>query len=130
MKILNYLKGKYSNFFSFYILIILIIIISIIVYAYNSGSCQIDKKYICDKKFCLFKEFTIDLNENIKTDIEKMTYDKSLQKRVSISTYPENILNCALPNRKGITIPTQNIILKSPDLISFYENDLCKKIKK
>jgi hypothetical protein len=127
MKILNYFKGKYLKFFSFFIFIILV---TIIVYAYNTGSCQLDKKYFCDGKFCLLKEFAIELNENIKNDIEVMTLDKSIQKRVSITTYPENIFNCALPNRKGITIPTKNILLKSPDLISFYENDLCKKISK
>lgn len=127
---MNNLKDNYLKFFLFFIFIILIIIIFIIIYAYNSGSCQIDKKYICKNNFCLLKEFSIDLNENIKNDIEKMAYDKSLQKRVSISTYPENIFNCALPNRKGITISTENIVTKSPQLISFYENDLCKKVSK
>jgi hypothetical protein len=109
-------------------LFILIIIVIIIVYAYNSGSCQINKKYICDNNFCLLKEFAIELNENIKNDIDKMLENKSIQKRVSITTYPENIFNCALPNRKGITIPTQNIINFSPDLISYYKNGLCKKV--
>jgi hypothetical protein len=84
-------------------------------------SITINKKYICDNNFCLLKEFTIELNENIKNDIDKMLENKSIQKRVSITTYPENIFNCALPNRKGITIPTQNIINFSPDLISFYK---------
>jgi hypothetical protein len=121
MKIQNYLKAL-SLFF--------LIIILIIVYAYNSGSCQINKKYICDNNFCLLKEFAIELNENIKNDIDLMLADKSIQKRVSITTYPENIFNCALPNRKGITIPTQNIKNLSPDLISFYKNDLCKKVSR
>jgi len=121
MKILNYLKAL-----SLFVLIIIIII----VYAYNSGSCQINKKYICDNNFCLLKEFAIELNENIKNDIDQMLADKSIQKRVSITTYPENIFNCALPNRKGITIPTQNIKNISPDLISFYKNDLCKKVSR
>jgi hypothetical protein len=122
MKILNYLKALS--------LFILIIIILLTVYAYNSGSCQINKKYICDNNFCLLKEFAIELNENIKNDIDQMLADKSIQKRVSIRTYPENIFNCALPNRKGITIPTQNIKNLSPDLISFYKNDLCKKVSR
>jgi len=120
MKILNYLQ--------FLSLFIIIIIICIITYAYNSGSCQLDKKYICDGKFCLLKEFPINLHENINQDIERMIQDKSIQNRVSISTYPENVFNCALPNRKGVTISTQNVILKSPELISFYENELCKKV--
>jgi hypothetical protein len=123
MKILNYLKAL-----SLFVLIIIIILILIIIYAYNSGSCQINKKYICDKKFCLLQEFAIELNENIKNDIDKMVENKSIQKRVSITSYVENIFNCALPNRKGITIPTQNIIDVSPDLISFYKNYLCKKV--
>jgi hypothetical protein len=122
MKILNYLKALS--------LFVLIIIILLTVYAYNSGSCQINKKYICDNNFCLLKEFAIELNENIKNDIDQMLADKSIQKRVSITTYPENIFNCALPNRKGITIPTQNIKNLSPDLISFYKNDLCKKVSR
>ena len=74
------------------------------------------------------KDFNIDLNETIKSDIDLMALDKTIQKRVSITTYPENIFNCALPNRKGITIPTLNIVSYSPHLISFYKNDLCKKI--
>ena len=60
MKILNYLKALS--------LFILIIIILLTVYAYNSGSCQINKKYICDNNFCLLKEFAIELNENIKNE--------------------------------------------------------------
>jgi hypothetical protein len=122
MKILKYLKAL--------LLFILIALILIIVYAYNSGSCQVNKKYICDNNFCFFKEFVIELNENIKNDIDKMVSNKSIQKRVSITTYPENIFNCALPNRKGTTIHTQNIVNSSPNLISFYKNDLCKKVSR
>jgi hypothetical protein len=109
-------------------ILFLLIIILIIVYAYNSGSCQINKEYICSDNFCLIKEFNIELNETIKNDVNLMLEDKSIQKRVSITTYPENILNCALPNRKGITIPTKTIVERSPELISFYNNDLCKII--
>jgi hypothetical protein len=107
-------------------IIILIILIFIITYAYNSGSCQLNKDYICDDNFCLIKKLNIDLNETLKNDIQIMLENKSIQKRVSITTYPENILNCALPNRKGITIPTKNICENSPHLISFYNNELCK----
>lgn len=109
-------------------LIVLILVILIILYAYNSGSCQINKEYNCSKGFCLLKEFSIELNETIKNDVDKMLEDKSIQKRVSITTYPENILNCALPNRKGITISTKNISANSQNLISFYKNELCKKV--
>ena len=57
-----------------------------------------------------------------------MSVDKTIQKRVSITTFPENIFNCALPNRKGFTIPTIHTVSYSPHEISSYKNDLCKKI--
>ena len=57
-----------------------------------------------------------------------MLENKKIQKRVSISSYPETIFNCALPNRKGVTIPTKSIVEYSPNLISFYQNELCKKM--
>jgi hypothetical protein len=38
-----------------------------------------------------------------------MLSNKNIQKRVSIQIYPENIFNCALPNKSGTTISTQNI---------------------
>jgi hypothetical protein len=120
MKLLNYIKVLS--------IIILIIIIFIIVYAYNSGSCQINKEYICENNFCLIKEFNIELNQTILSEVDLMLENKQIQKRVSISTYPENIFNCALPNRSGITIPTKNIVQYSPNLISFYQNKLCKII--
>jgi len=120
MKIINYIKLLSIT--------ILIIIILIIIYAYNSGSCQINKEYICQDKFCLIKDFNVELNQTILTDIDSMIENKNIQKRVSITSYPENIFNCALPNRKGITIPTKNIVDNSPNLISYYQNELCKKM--
>jgi hypothetical protein len=39
-------------------------------------------------------------------------------------------LNCALPNKRGITISTQNVIKYAPNLINYYQNDLCKLISK
>ena len=36
-----------------------IVIFCICIYAYNSGSCQIKKKYICNDNFCLYKEFNV-----------------------------------------------------------------------
>jgi len=122
MKLYNYLKALS--------LIILTLIILTIVYAYNSGSCQINKEYNCNKDFCLLKEFPVELNETIKNEVDEILEDKSIQRRVSITTYPETILNCALPNRKGITISTKNISEKSPNLISFYKNELCKKVSR
>jgi len=119
---------KISNYIKILSIIILVFIVLIIVYAYNSGSCQINKEYICEDNFCLIKEFNVDLNQTILNDIDSMLENKKIQKRVSITTYPENILNCALPNRKGVTISTKSVVEYSPNLISFYQNDLCKKM--
>ena len=116
------------NYIKVLSIIILLIICLILIYAYNSGSCQINKKYICQDNFCLIKEFNVELSQTILNDVDTMLENKSIQKRVSITSYPENIFNCALPNRKGITIPTKNIVDNSPNLISFYQNDLCKKM--
>ena len=117
-----------KNYIKILIIIIFFLISSTIIYAYNSGSCQINKEYICQDNFCLIKEFNVELNQTILTDIDIILENKKIQKRVSITTYPENIFNCALPNRKGVTIPTKSIVEYSPNLISFYTNDLCKKM--
>jgi hypothetical protein len=42
--------------------------------------------------------------------------------------YPENIFNCAIPNKAGITISTQNVYKYSPDIINFYKKELCDKV--
>jgi hypothetical protein len=55
---------------------------------------------------------------------------KEIQKRVNIETFPETIFNCALPNKKGITISTTHIKTYSPNLIHFYENELCEIVTK
>jgi hypothetical protein len=107
------------------LLIILLVILLVIYYGYNSGSCQIQKKYICTNNFCLYKEFNLYLNYALKNQIHKLTENKSIQKRVSINTYPETLFNCALPNKSGVTITTQNINKYCPDLINYYKNKLC-----
>jgi len=111
-----------------FLLVIIIIIICIIVYGYNSGSCQIDKNYECDNNFCLYKEFQIDLNNNLKEDVNFLLNKDDIQKRVTIKMYPENIFNCAIPNKAGITISTQNVNKCSPDIINFYKKELCDKV--
>jgi hypothetical protein len=111
-----------------FLLFTLIIIICIIVYAYNSGSCKIDKKYICDDNFCLYKEFKIYLQDIIKNEIDGLLDNKTIQKRVNIDMYPEMIFNCALPNKRGITISTEHLIKYAPNLIKYYETDLCKLV--
>lgn len=110
------------------VLIILFFIISIGLYGYNSGSCKINKKYICNDNFCLYKEFKVYFINIIQNEINEILTHKEIQKRVNIETYPETILNCALPNKKGITISTQNVIKYAPNLIHFYKNELCKLI--
>jgi len=105
---------------------ILVFIFCIVIYGYNSGSCKIQKKYVCNKDFCLFKEFNVYLQNNIKQEINTSLENKQIQKRVNIETFPETIFNCALPNKKGITISTNNLIKYAPNLIYFYENTLCK----
>ena len=74
-------------------------------------SCKINKtsQVVCTNQFCLYKEFYLDLDEYIKNKINEMLSNKNIQKRVSIQIYPENIFNCALPNKSGTTISTQNI---------------------
>jgi len=51
---------------------------------------------------------------------------ESIQKRVNIDMMPETILNCALPNKRGKTIPTQSINKYAPNLIKYYNNELCR----
>ena len=96
------------------------------MYGYNSGSCKINKKYICNNNFCLYKEFNIFLHDTIKNEITLLLVNKKIQKRVSITTFPETFLNCALPNKNGVTISTSNLVKYAPLLINFYKNDLCK----
>lgn len=121
------LQNKYIYYF---LVFIILLIIFIILYGYNSGSCKMKKNHICNNNFCLFKEFKIILPENYKNDINQMINNKQIQKRVSIQMYPETLFNCALPNKSGITISTQNINKTSPDLISYYRNELCKIVSK
>ncbi len=109
---------------------IMIIFFLIYLYAYNSGSCKITKKYICNKEFCLYKEFHLELPDNLQNDIDIIQNNKSLQKRVEINFYPEMFLNCAVPNKSGITISTKSIQKYSPNLIQYYQNDLCDMISK
>lgn len=113
-----------------FLFFLLLIIFIIILYGYNSGSCKLNKKYICNEDFCLFKEFKIYFTDIIIYEINNLLLKKELQTRVNIETFPETIFNCALPNKKGITISTNNLVKYAPKLINFYENDLCKIISK
>ena len=121
---------KNTKFYYLYLffLFVFVFFICICLYGYNYGSCKVNKKYICNDDFCLYKEFNVYLQDVIKNEINGLTKNKEIQKRVNISTFPETISNCALPNKKGITISTTNIVKYSPNLIKFYQNDLCKLV--
>ena len=119
--------SKIYIFFYFFLFIIGLLSF-IYIYANNSGSCKVNKKYICSQDFCLYKEFKIFLPQIIKNEINEMLNNTKIQKRVTIKMYPETIFHCALPNKSGITISTQNIITYAPHLINYYKNELCKKI--
>ena len=120
---------KYQKYFTMLVIILLIIFALIIVYAYNSGSCQIiTKKYECSDTFCLYKEFPEKLNSNIMSEVQSMLGNKGIQKRVEITSFMENIANCALPNKAGVTVPTGQIAKNSKSIIPFYQNELCNKI--
>jgi hypothetical protein len=121
---------KNNSIFTYFTYIILFLIFLIFCYGYNSGSCQIKQDYPCDNNFCLYKEFDIFLNNILQNDVNKLLENKSIQKRVNITMYPENIFNCAIPNKKGITISTKHIIDNCPKIIEFYQNELCDIISK
>jgi hypothetical protein len=125
------MKYKKPFFYHYPILFIIIfIIILLFIYAYHSGSCKIKKDYSCSKKFCLYKLFHVSLSTSLQQNVQKLLVNKNIQKRVSIYTYPESILNCALPNKNGITISTSSIKKFAPEIIQFYTHDLCEIISK
>jgi hypothetical protein len=78
----------------------------------------------------LYKEFELHLKDVLQNEINQMINNKSIQKRVDIETsiLPEFIFNCAIPNKKGITVSTHNVVKNAPNLIEYYQNDLCKLV--
>lgn len=123
---------KNYKFYYLYLslLFLFVFIICIYLYGYHSGSCKINKQYICNDSFCLYKEFKVHLQYTLMNEINHLINNKKIQKRVNISTFPETIFNCALPNKKGVTISTNNLIKYAPKLINFYQNDLCELVSK
>ena len=119
-----------KNIKFYYLSLFVFFFICIFLYGYNSGSCKLNKKYICNDDFCLYKEFNVYLQDVIKNELNGLILNKEIQKRVNVSTFPETIFNCALPNKKGVTISTNNIVKYSPNIINFYKNDLCKLVSK
>jgi hypothetical protein len=65
------------------------------------------------------------MEQQLSNSIQKLLENTEIQKRVSIKLYPETIMNCALPNKDGITISTQNINKYAPNVIDFYNHELC-----
>ena len=121
---------KIKNYYVYIILFFFIIVGIIYAYGYNSGSCKMIKKYDCNDDFCLYKEFNVFLPAPLRNKINTLLDNKDIQKRVNITTFPENIFNCALPNKKGVTIPTSKLVEYAPKLINYYQNDLCKYVSK
>ena len=121
-------KIKTIRTIGFYVfMIVLLLLICAILYGYNSGSCKREmKNYECTDAFCLYKELKIDVPLKLKNQLSSILDNKSIQKRVSINLYLENIYNCAVPNKDGITISTQNIGKVAPEVIQYYQNDLCQ----
>jgi hypothetical protein len=122
--------NKKNKYYYYIFLILLLFIICICIYGYNSGSCKINKNYICNNNFCLYKEFKVYLPEIVQNEITLMLNNDKIKKRVDMVTYPETIFNCALPNKKGITISTNNINKYSPNLIEYYKTFLCNIVSK
>lgn len=119
---------EYSTNYKNYLLFLILIIFLIFIYGYHSGSCKMDKEYDCNKNFCLHKEFNVVLPDPILNEINMVLKKTDLHKRVNINFYPETIFNCALPNKAGITIATNNLVKFTPQLINYYQNNLCKRI--
>lgn len=122
------MKNSKLYYMSLLLVFVFVFIICLFIYGYNSGSCQVNKQYICNNNFCLYKEFNVILDNTIKNEINNLLINKTIQKRVNITSFRETILNCALPNKKGITISTNNIIKHAPNVINFYQYDLCKLV--
>jgi hypothetical protein len=118
----------FYHYFSFLFIFLICIICILFIYGYYSGSCKIKKKYICSDDFCLYKEFKVYLSNIIENEIDLLLLNKDIIKRVNIITFPEMIFNFALPNKKGKTISTSNLVKYAPNLINYYQNDLCKLV--
>jgi hypothetical protein len=125
------MKKYNTNYSWLYLLLVLFVIVCcIVLYGYNSGSCKINKKYTCNDDFCLYKQFKIYLQNKINNEINGLLKNKEIQKRVNIEITPETLFNCALPNKKGITISTTNIVKYAPNVINYYKNELCDLVSK
>ena len=118
-----------------FVIIILIIFFTIFLVGYYSGSCYknfVKDNYECDKNFCLIKKLKINIPNHLKKDIFVLINDESNKKRVVIKPLMniESIFNCAIPSKAGSTITAQIINDKIPQLINYYQNELCNIISK
>lgn len=128
----------YKNLFYLIIKILIIffiIFLIIFLLGYYSGSCYkniIKNNYECNNYFCLIKKTKINLPNNLKNNIINLIKDNTNKKRVEIKSIIniESIFNCAIPSKSGSTITTQIIYDKLPELINYYQNELCNIISK
>jgi hypothetical protein len=102
---------------------------------YYSGSCYknfVKRNYECEKNFCLLKKIKINIPNDLKKNIFVLINDDSNKKRVVIKPFIniESIFNCSIPSKSGSTITTQIINNKIPQLINYYQNELCNIISK
>ena len=63
------MKNNKLYYLNLFLLFAFVFIICVCLYGYNSGSCKINKKYICNNDFCLYKEFNVYLHDVIKNEI-------------------------------------------------------------
>jgi hypothetical protein len=76
------LKKYYILYLSFlYLSLFVFVFICICLYGYNSGACKLNKKYICNNDFCLYKEFSIYL-QDIENEIDDLIENKEIHRRV------------------------------------------------
>ena len=119
------------NIFIVVLFIIITIICTILTYGFYSGSCYRNiQNYKCTNDFCLIKKFKIELPNNIKTNIIKLIHNENNKKRVVIKPFInlESIFDCAIPSKSSSTISTQIINNELPELIKYYQNELCNII--
>jgi len=125
---------KKINILTIIIFIICLVIISLYIYGNYSGSCYYKdfKDYECDKNFCLIKKIKINIPELYLKKFFDIIDNNELKKRVEINNdiYIDYLFDCALPSKAGSTITTSNIRKTYPEIIDFYQNDLCNIISK
>lgn len=111
-------------------LVIVCAVCVIATYGYGSGSCKRQLPHECSDTFCLHKEIDIPLDSLVQGELTELLSDISLQKRVNIESPIEMLFDCALPNKRGITISTKHVEAHCPSVIDFYQTTLRDIISK